>query len=238
MQIALQQNGGWTMYLLHFAPDSAALIIRLVLEEAGLPYQTARVDPGASAQAAAAYRAVSPTGLIPALETPQGILFETGAILMWLADRHGFGPGEAEPARITLLKWLFFLSNTVHADLRQIFYPEQYVPLGAETGHHAILTKRLQRHFRLLDQAATDAPGPFAVGGILAAYVVCLMRWAVLYPKGQTPWFHLHDYPALGDIARRIDARPSTRRLILAEGLGPTPFSAPGDAQPPEGPAT
>ncbi len=226
------------MYLLHFAPDSASLIVRLVLDEAGLPYQTALVDHTAGAQSAAAYRVVNPAGLIPALETPQGILFETGAILLWLVDRHGFGPGEAEPARITLLKWLFFLSNTVHADLRQIFYPEQYVPKDAEAGHHAIMTNRLRRHFKLLDQAAEDAPGPFAVGGVMAAYVVCLMRWAVLFPKGQMSWFHLDDYPALGDIARRIEARPATQRLILAEGLGPNPFTAPVHVTPPNGSAT
>jgi glutathione S-transferase len=226
------------MYLLHYAPDSAALIIRLVLEEAGLPYQTTLVDRSLGAQSAAAYRAINPAGLIPALETPQGILFETGAILLWLAERHGFGPGEAEPSRITLLKWLFFLSNTVHADLRQIFYPDQYVPKEAKAGHHAIMTRRLQRHFKLLDQAAAHAPGPFAVGGVLAAYVGCLMRWAVLYPKDQAAWFRLDDYPALADIARRLEARPATQRLIQAEGLGNTPFSAPSYVAPTEGSAT
>lgn len=206
------------MYVLHYAPDNASLIIRLVLEEAGLPYQTALVDRQRGAQDSAACRAINPAGLIPALETPQGILFETGAILLWLAERHGFGSGEAEPARLVLLKWLFFLSNTAHADLRQMFYPQQYVPKGSETGHHEILSKRLRRHFTLLDRAAADAPGPFAVGGVLAAYVARLMRWSVLYPRGQTPWFALCDYPTLAAIAQR---------LIKAEGLGPHPFTAP-----------
>ena len=222
---------------MHYAPDNASLIIRLVLEEAGLPYRTALVDRAKGAQSDAAYRKINPAGLIPALDTPQGTLFETGAILLWLADRHGFGPGEAEPGRIVLLKWLFFLSNTVHADLRQLFYPEQYVPKGAEAGHHAILTGRLLRHFRLLDAAAADAPGPFAVGGVLAAYTACLMRWAVLYPNGQRAWFVMSDYPALAAMAHRLEARPATQRLIRAEGLGPHPFSAPASAAPPEGSA-
>lgn len=222
------------MYLLHYAPDNASLIVRLVLEEAGLPYQTALVDRAARAQDGAAYRAINPAGLIPALETPQGALFETGAILLWLADRHGFGPGEAEPGRLVLLKWLFFLANTVHADLRQMFYPEQYVPPGATTGHHALLTQRLQRHFALLDRAAADTPGPFAVGGVLAPYAACLMRWAVLYPDGQPEWFVLADYPALSRLAHRLEARPATQRLAMAEGLGRHPFTAPDHAAPPQ----
>lgn len=223
------------MYLLHYAPDNASLIVRLVLEEAGLPYRTALVDRAARAQDGAAYRAVNPAGLIPALETPQGTLFETGAILLWLADRHGFGPGEAEPGRLVLLKWLFFLANTVHADLRQLFYHDHYVPPEAAAGHHDLLTLRLKRHFALLDRAAGDAPGPFAVGGVLAPYVVVLMRWAVLYPEGQPAWFTLADYPALSRLAHQLEARPATRRLALAEGLGPNPFTAPQDATPPHG---
>jgi glutathione S-transferase len=222
-----------TMYLLHYAPDNASLIVRLVLEEAGLPYQTALVDRDAGALNGPDYRAINPAGLIPALETPQGTLFETGAILFWLCDRHGFGPGEAEPARLTLLKWLFFLSNTAHADLRQLFYPHLYVPAEAKAGHHALVSARMRRHFALLDQATQAAPGPFAVGGVLAPYIACLMRWSVLYPKGQKPWFDLADYPALAAMAHRLEARPATQRLIRDEGLGPHPFTAPTLSPPP-----
>jgi glutathione S-transferase len=223
--------GARLMYLLHYAPDNASLIVRLVLEEAGLPYQTALVDRDAGAQHGPDYRAINPAGLIPALETPQGILFETGAILFWLCDRHGFGPGEAEPARLILLKWLFFLSNTVHADLRQLFYPHLYVPPEATAGHHALLTARMRRHFSLLDQAAQDAPGVFAVGGVLAPYIACLARWSVLYPEGQALWFHLADYPALATMITRLEARPATQRLIAAEALGNHAFSAPRHLQ-------
>ncbi len=223
------------MYVLHFAPDNASLVIRLVFEEAGLPYRTALVDSAARRADSDAYRAINPTGLIPALETPQGILFETGAILLWLADRHGFGPDEAEPARQTLLKWLFFVSNTVHADLRQLFYPLVYVPADAISGHYSLLSARLKRHFTLVDQAAAETPRIFAVGGVLAPYLACLMRWSVLYPEGQLPWFVLDDYPALAAMARTLEARPATQRLVHAEGLGPTPFTAPVHANAPQG---
>ncbi len=226
------------MYLLHETPDSSSLIIRLLLEEAGLPYQTARAVPDARSADTGDYRSINPTGLIPALETPQGVVFETGAILLWLCDRHGLGPGEAAPGRTSLLKWLFFVSNTLHADLRQLFYPQDYVPKAAMEAHHALLAARLKRHFALVDAAVADAPGLFTPGGVLAPYIACLMRWSVLYASRSQPWFVLSDYPALADMAQRLQARPATQRLIAAEGLGPDAFTAPRPATPPQGSAT
>ena len=80
-------------YVLHYAPDNASLIIRAALEVRGLPYATQLVDRGTQEQSTPAYRALNPNGLIPVLETPQGPVFETGAILLWLADTHGgLGP--------------------------------------------------------------------------------------------------------------------------------------------------
>lgn len=226
------------MYILHYAPDNASLIIRLVLEEAGLPYRTALVDRATRAQDSAAYRALNPAGLIPALEIPDGPIFETGAILLWLSDTHGLGPKPDSADRGNFLKWLFFLSNTAHADLRQIFYPELYVPPEAEDGHYALLSARMHRHLSLLDQAATDNPVLFSETSILTAYVITLMRWLILYPRSRSTWMRLADYPTLAALALALETRPAALRCAEIEGLGPTFFSAPTLATPPEGTAT
>ncbi len=223
------------MYILHYAPDNASLIIRLVLEEAGIDYRTVLVDRSQHAQNSDAYRRLNPTGLIPALETPDGPIFETAAILLWLSDRHDLAPAFDAPLRGTYLKWLFFISNTAHADLRQLFYPGQYVPADATPGHHALLSARMTRHFGLLDQACADHPLLFGPTSILISYLAPLMRWAVLYPAGQIRWFHLADYPKLALEIAAVEARPATQRLIIAEGLGVTPFTAPNYPDPPEG---
>lgn len=225
------------MFTLHYAPDNASMIIRLVLEEAGLPYRLALVDRAVRAQDSAAYRAVNPTGLVPALETPEGPLSETGAILLWLADRHGAGlaPTPTADERGTFLRWLFFVSNTAHADLRQLFYPLQYVPAMAVAEHHEILTRRMLRHYAILDAAASATPALFAPPSILAPYVCALMRWSVLYPEGQSRWFDIAAYPHLQAVALAQEARAATLKVQAAEGLGPTPFTAPTYCCPPEG---
>ena len=119
-------------YRLHYAPDNASLIVRLALEEMRLPYQAVLVDRRVAAQKSADYLALNPHGRIPVLDTPDGAIFETGAILLWLADRHrtqacAMMPPPDHPDRGHALKWLFFLSNTLHAELRMLFYPALYV---------------------------------------------------------------------------------------------------------------
>ncbi|MBS0126597.1 glutathione S-transferase family protein [Thetidibacter halocola] len=231
-------------YRLHYAPDNASLAVRLALEELGAPYATRLVDRAAKAQQGAVYRAVNPAGLIPALETPDGVIFETGAILLWLADRHGrMAPLPGDPARGDFLKWLFFTSNTLHLMLRMSFYPGKFV--GDDAAAQAALCATLRawhavdmtlpRALHLLDtHVAARGPGP----DMLDCYLAPLLRWCALYPAGGTAWFRLADFPALAELAARMEARPSGQAAARAEGLGPTPFTAPRPCDPPEGSAT
>lgn len=223
------------MYRLHYAPDNASLIIRFVLDGAGIPYRTALVDRASRQHDSPAYRALNPTGLIPTLETPHGPISETGAILLWLTDTHNLGPGPASPLRPVFLKWLFYLANSAHADLRQIFYPHQYCPAEALAGHREITRSRMQQHFAQLDTAARCHPDLFAPAKPLGVYALSLSRWAALYPVTGPRWFNLADFPALAALARAQEARVETPVLARAEGLGTHPFTAPEQPNPPEG---
>lgn len=231
-------------YRLHYAPDNASLVIRLVLEELGLPYETQLVDRRAKAQHSAAYRVLNPQGLIPALETPDGAMFETAAILLWLADRHGqMAPAANSAARAGYLKWLFFASNTLHADLRILFYPEKYI--GSDPSMvTALRTKvqaRLSTHLQHLDDLAATRPswfgGPSPSG--LDYYLAAIMRWMALYPAtSDRSWYDIAHYPHLHALVMRLETRPAVVAAQAAEGLGQTPFSQPHLAHPPEGSAT
>ncbi|WP_136440850.1 glutathione S-transferase family protein [Pacificoceanicola onchidii] len=239
-------------FILHYAPDNASMIVRLAFEELGLPYETRLVDRAARAQDGAAYRALNPAGLIPCLETETeaGALFETGAILLWLADRHGgLGPGVDAPERGNFLKWLFFVSNTLHPMLRMTFYPKKYA--GPDPAAQAALRQTvqgaggaamtLQGALALLDAELARQGTPFFFGdrpSALDCYLAPVVRWCAIYPKGETGWFALGAYPALQAMVGRMEARPSARRVAQAEGLGAAPFTAPEPCNPPEGSAT
>ncbi|GAA6192987.1 glutathione S-transferase family protein [Phaeobacter sp. NW0010-22] len=227
---------------LHYAPDNASLIIRLVLTEMGLPFETVLVDRTKSAQNSTTYLALNPNGLIPVLETPQGPIFETAAILLWLSERMGqMAPNPQSDERSAFLKWLFFASNTLHADLRILFYAEKYIDPSQANTLRAGIRPRLRHHLKLLDQVAQDAPDWFhaQTPSVLTYYVACMMRWMALYPKGTDhSWFSLADTPHLQRILQSLETRDATRVAITAEGLGVTPFTSPEYATPLEGSAT
>ena len=230
-------------YVLHYAPDNASLIVRLALEEMGLPYRTALVDRRSGGQRDEAYLALNPAGLIPVLETPQGPMFETGAILLWLADRHKtMAPGVKDEGRGAFLKWLFFVSNTLHADLRISFYPGQYAGSGPATlqALRKKVQERIVRHLGILDDAAGEGAPWF--GGedlsVLDIYVIVCTRWMAIYPAdGPHADARLQDFPNLHAIATRMEAREATARVIAAEGLGAQAFTRPRLPNPPEGAA-
>lgn len=224
---------------LHYAPDNASLIVRLALEELGVAYKTVLVDRLQAAHDTEAYRAINPAGKIPALETPNGPIFETAAILLWLADAYkGLAPAPDTPDRAAFLSWLFYLSNTMHANLRMTFYPEQYI---AEP-HHALregTRKNLKISLNLLDDLAQQDRSWFNadITSLLDLYVCAMLRWMALYPKGNTAWFSLSDWPNLAALTAKLDKRDSTAALCVAEGMTPNPFSNPQHPTPPEGSA-
>ncbi|SFE25226.1 glutathione S-transferase [Sulfitobacter brevis] len=229
-------------YILHYAPDNASLAVRLALEQRGLPYKAVLVDRKQAEQSGPAYRQLNPNGLIPVLETPQGPLFETGAILLWLADTHGqLGPAPDAPERGDFLKWLFFVANTLHPAERMLFYPEKFIAPDHATALRAGLTQHLHQSFTTLDAAA--ALRPDWLGGtaptVLDFYVAALLRWPALYPADHDrSWFRLGVYPALQRVCAKIESLPATIALQQAEGLGDTPFTAPRHPNPPIGSAT
>ncbi len=227
-------------YCLHWVPDNASLVIRLALEEMDVAYDSVLVDRGSGAHKSAKYLKINPAGLIPALETPDGPIFETAAILLWLADRHGkMAPTPGHSDRGAFLKYLFFTSNTLHVAARMRFYPDQY--LGANATSHETLRTHLQgefrRHLDLLEAAyATSDGGLGSYLSVVDVYVACICRWCMLYPKDEAKdWCQISQWPHLLAMADRLEACDCTQVAISAEGLGPNPFTNPVHPTPPQG---
>ena len=74
------------MLKLYFAPHTCALATHIVLEEVGATYSTVRIDFGRTEQGSPEYLKVNPKGRVPALVTDRGILTETPAMLVYIAQ--------------------------------------------------------------------------------------------------------------------------------------------------------
>jgi len=219
---------------LHWSPDSANIVVRIALEELGLPFIGARVNRATSEHKRPAYLALNPQGLLPVLEDGDLVLFETGAILLHLADRTGRlgaqGPEATQPhARAAFLKWLFYLSNTVNAELRAAFYSPRYVSdQTAIPALQAGLAARLRQHMALLD-SVLEATGWLVSDTPTLAdfYLAACLRWAQIYPRGNAliAWDDIP--PRLQTLLCVVENRPAVRRAYNDEGISGEPLTAP-----------
>lgn len=218
------------MYVLHYFPDTASLVVRMVLAELGVQHRCALIDREGGALASPAYRAMQPLGLIPAMETPDGPMFETAAILLYLADRHpGLAPTTTDPARAAFLKWLFFTSTNMHTTLLQIFYPERTAGEACKDAVQTEAAKRMALYLKTLNDAATGNPDwmPNDRPSILGYYIAMLLHWLGQFGPGHPLQVEVADYPALHKVLSMLEAQHATQAIAEDEGLGPTPFTAP-----------
>ncbi|MES2434418.1 MAG: glutathione S-transferase family protein [Pseudomonadota bacterium] len=211
------------MYILHQTPDSAALIVRLVLEELGLPYQIAPIDRAGGALDSPDYRKLHPLGKIPALQTADGTMFETAAILLHLSEIAGkLAPAPNTAERGPFLTWLFFTSNNLHPMAMTYYYPHRVAGEANAAAAKAEAVTTLQTLFTALENMVTlDAPEWLSTKpSILGYYVAVLMRWlAEPCPSA--------NYPALHKILLALETTPAALTCAKAEDLGQTIFSQP-----------
>lgn len=215
------------MFRLHISPDTAATVLRLAALQARVALDLVPIDRSGAGLDSPAYRRLNPTGTIPVLETPQGPVSETGAALLYLSDSHGLGPGPADALRPAFLKWLFYISNTLHPDLRQLIRPWRFAAPEAEAGQANLAAARVLGALALIEEAMRSTPQLFPPLGPLSAYLLMLTRWAAQYPAGHPSWFRLEAFPDLAAHAALAEALPATRQIAEEEGLGATPFTRP-----------
>jgi len=221
-------------YTLFYSPDSANIVVRMALEEIGAAYEALEVDRRENGQRSPAFLKFNPQGLLPVLLDPaqDEPVFETAAILLHLADMHSTLKPLDAGARGRFLKWLFFLSNTLHADLRMAFYTERYAQgeqsIAALRLH---LRGRITGHLALLDAELARHEWPWLLGAELSVcdlYLAACVRWAQLYPRSDAiPTSALHVLPRLVALLQHLNARPAIRKAFAAEGIAGPLFLEP-----------
>ena len=122
---------------LYYAPTPNTWKVSIMLEECGLPYRVIPVDIMAGDQKREEFFAINPNGRIPAIvdnDTPDGPLpvFESGAILIYLAEKTGRFLAPAGPARADTLGWLMWQMGGLGPMAGQAHHYRRYAPEGNE----------------------------------------------------------------------------------------------------------
>ena len=201
------------MIELYFAATPNGLKARLFLEEAGLPYRLVPVRLSKGEQSRPDYLAISPNAKIPAIVDdapadggPPLSLFESGAILLYLAQKTGRLLPADDRGRTDVLQWLFWQMSALGPMAGQIghfnvFAPEP-VPYAIE--RYARETRRL---YGVLDRRLADRE--WIAGDFSIADIACY-PWIVPHRgHGQ----NLADFPNLRRWFEAIAARPATQRV-------------------------
>jgi glutathione S-transferase len=105
---------------------ACSLASRFALLEAGVPHEVVIVRTWKGEQKSDAYRRINPRGKVPALETDQGVLTESGAILPYVADlapEKSLFPKAGSFERAQAQAWLSFLASTLHPALSGVNFP-------------------------------------------------------------------------------------------------------------------
>ena len=207
-------------YRLYGVQDFANLAAHVALEEAGVAYEAVFLDPEAGELKTPAHLARHPMGLVPALDTPEGTMFETGAILLYLGERHGLCPAAGAPERASFLSWFVFVNNGLHPAVMDLIHPyrvsETHARIVAESAR-ARLVERLEA----LESMAATRPAWLRpdTAGVLQIYISMLLRWVRAFPWAGDLAISAQAFPALHDIAAACEARPATIRAAAANGL-------------------
>ncbi|GGA47833.1 glutathione S-transferase N-terminal domain-containing protein [Dyella nitratireducens] len=197
---------------LYFSPTPNGLKAKLFMEEAGLPYRLVPVALSKGEQFKPEFLAISPNNKIPAIvdHEPAGggapiTLFESGAIMLYLAEKTGrLIPRDAH-GRAEVLQWLFWQMAGLGPMAGQIGHFNVYAP---EKVPYAIdrYTRETSRLYGVLNQRLVDRP--FIAGEFSIADIACY-PWIVPYEAhGQ----NLAEFPHLKRWFESMAARPATVR--------------------------
>jgi len=183
--------------------------VRWALEEVDQPYDVRLVSFKAMKEPA--HRARHPFGQIPTYEEGELVLFESGAIVLHIAQHHaGLLPDDAK-ARARAIAWMFAALNTVEPpilELQTARFAEGDKPWNAE--RLPLIKDRIRHRLGELSTRLGDADwldGAFSAGDLMMVHTLQRLK-----PSGL-----LDDYPNLAAYVARAEARPAYQRAFAAQ---------------------
>lgn len=204
-----------TRLTLHGMGSPNVVKVIIALEELGLDYDLNHVAVFSQEQFDPAFLKLNPLGKVPVLEDPMlGIpLAESGAILLWLAEREGRFLPTRQPQRAEVMQWLMVQMANYGPMLGQ-FTHFNLVPAGSQPYAHARYGAVAEKLNRLLDERLADQKRlgrDWIAGGDYSIADMATQPWSYYMERHGFDPTH---YPALVEWRSRIEARPAVQRAM------------------------
>ena len=185
--------------------------VALFLEEAGIAYEPIPVDTRKGEQFGPAYLRVNPNGKVPAIVDGDVTVFDSNAILLYLAEKTGkFLPAGSPAVRGELLSWLMFVATGVGPFSGQAVHFRHHATEKQPYAHNRYQYEA-HRHFSVLE--AHLATRRYMVADMYSIVDMDVWGWARMLPfiLGEGAW---EKFPNLKRLHDEIGARPAAARAI------------------------
>jgi GSH-dependent disulfide-bond oxidoreductase len=195
-------------FYFNHAPNPAK--VALMLEETGLPYEPVPVDTRKGEQFAPAFMALNPNAKVPVIVDGDATVFDSNAILLYLAEKTGrFLPQATPAARGELLSWLMFVASGVGPFSGQSVHFRHYAPEPNAYAENRYSVEA-RRHYGILNDRL--AKRDFMLGADYGIVDMAVWGWARLVPfvVGDEAWA---DWPHLKRLVDSISERPAALRV-------------------------
>jgi glutathione S-transferase len=197
----------------YYAPHTCALASHIVLEHLGADHEAVRLDFKANQQQSPEFLAINPKGRVPALVTDRGVITETPALLLYLAQTHpqgGLAPLDDPFALAQLQAVTSWLCSTVH--VAHAHRPRAYRWADDETAQASMRAKVAQNMGDCFDWIERELlRGPWMMGqrfSIADPYLFTLTGW--LAADG----VDIARFPRVADHQQRMRAMPAVQRAL------------------------
>lgn len=187
--------------------------VSIALEEMGLPYEVKPVNIGTGEQFEPAFKTISPNGRMPAIVDPDGpdglplSIFESGAILQYLATKSGQFYAKDARGRAEIDQWLFWQVGGLGPMAGQTHHFRQYAPALIKDQRQIAYgvrryTDETHRLYGVLDRRLADRE---YVAGAYSIADMAIWPWILPEHQGQ----NIDDFPNLKSWLARIGERPA-----------------------------
>ena len=199
-------------YALYYARESAAMGIRVILEEIGAQYELIQTTIDMDKPRPPEQLALNPNGWVPVLIWDAHAMYECAAITIFLCDRYpeaGLAPAAGEPERGLFLQTLVYFSSSLQNAFQLDYYPERFADTPAdEPSAQRRGRRRLRETWQVIDDQIGDSE--WMLGDKFSAadiYLFMLTTW--LKPSRGQP--SVDEFPNVKRVVNAVMARPSVQ---------------------------